>query len=234
MRELNFKSIISSFLLSSQKYHTLKMSATRYTADEFLAAAKHRRTVYGLSDKSPVSDERIEQLIGEVLSFSPSSYNSQPGRITLVLGEKHKQLWDVVIETAEPILKPLPGVWDAMFPLFQAFRGAYGSVLFWDDSDVIKATGETHKSIAHMVDQYSEHASGMAQILVWTALELEGFGANLQHSAGIPPVEAALKKFAGVPERYHLRANLNFGAEAQPHPEVPSKLPLSETLTVLK
>lgn len=74
----------------------------------------------------------------------------------------------------------------------------------------------------------------MAQILVWTALELEGFGANLQHMAAIPPVEAAIKKFAGVSDDYSLKANLNFGEPAQPHPEVPEKLPISETLTVLK
>lgn len=99
------------------------------SADQFLAAAKHRRTVYGLKDTSPVSDDRIEKIISEVLSFSPSSYNTQPGRITLVLGEKHKQLWDVVIEHAEPILKGAgPGVWDAMGPRFQAFKNAYGSV----------------------------------------------------------------------------------------------------------
>ncbi|KAI8725576.1 Nitroreductase domain-containing protein [Fusarium sp. LHS14.1] len=205
------------------------------SADQFLAAAKHRRTVYGLKDTSPVSDDRIEKIISEVLSFSPSSYNTQPGRITLVLGEKHKQLWDVVIEHAEPILKGAgPGVWDAMGPRFQAFKNAYGSVLFWDSGATIKSSQETHASAAHMFPQFADHASGMAQILVWTALELEGFGANLQHMGAIPPVEAALKKFLEVPDDYSLKANLNFGELAQPHPEVPEKLPLSETLKIIK
>lgn len=99
---------------------------------------------------------------------------------------------------------------------------------------MIKESGETHKAAAHMFDQFSEHASGMAQILVWTALELEGFGANLQHMAAIPPVEPAIRKFVGVPDDYSLKANLNFGEPAQPHPEVPGKLPITETLTILK
>jgi predicted oxidoreductase (fatty acid repression mutant protein) len=73
----------------------------------------------------------------------------------------------------------------------------------------------------------------MAQILVWTALELEGLGANLQHLQAIPPVEAEIKKFLGVPSDYSLKAHLNYGDEAQPHPEVPEKLPLSETLKVV-
>jgi predicted oxidoreductase (fatty acid repression mutant protein) len=85
-----------------------------------------------------------------------------------------------------------------------------------------------------MFPQFADHSSGMAQILVWTALELEGFGANLQHMGAIPPVEAALKKFLEVPDDYSLKANLNFGELAQPHPEVPEKLPLSETLKIVK
>lgn len=99
------------------------------TADQWLEAAKHRRSVYGLKDTSHVSDARIEKIITEVLSFSPSSYNTQPGRITLVLGQKHKDLWDIVIENAEPILKGAgPGVWEAMGPRFHAFKNGYGSV----------------------------------------------------------------------------------------------------------
>jgi predicted oxidoreductase (fatty acid repression mutant protein) len=74
----------------------------------------------------------------------------------------------------------------------------------------------------------------MAQILVWTALELEGFGANLQHIGAIPPVEEALKKFLNVPDDYSIKANLVFGEEAQPHPDVPEKLPINETLVVVK
>lgn len=75
---------------------------------------------------------------------------------------------------------------------------------------------------------------GMHQILVWTALELEGLGANLQHFQSMPPAEAAIKKFCGVPDDYSLKAHLNFGDEAQPHPEVPKKLPFSETLKIIK
>jgi hypothetical protein len=47
-------------------------------------------------------------------------------------------------------------------------------------------------------------------------------------------LEAAIRKFAGVSDDYSLKANLNFGELAQPHPEVPKKLPINETLTVLK
>ncbi|KAF2995479.1 hypothetical protein E8E14_003577 [Neopestalotiopsis sp. 37M] len=207
--------------------------APNITADQFLAAAKYRRTVYGLKASSPVPDARIEEILKEVLSFAPSSYNTQSARFTLVLGEKHKQFWDIVIKESEGILKGA-GAWDAMYPRFQAFQNAYGSVVFWEAGNTIKQAQDTHKASAHMFPEWSEHASGIHQILVWTALELEGFGANLQHMNAIPPVEAALKKFLAVPEDWKLKAHLNFGEEAQPHPEIPTKLPASETLTIVK
>ncbi|RFU79756.1 nitroreductase [Trichoderma arundinaceum] len=209
------------------------MSALQISTDQWLAAAKYRRTVYGLKDTSHVSDARIEEIVKEVLSFTPSSNNTQPARISLVLGAKHKELWDLVIHAAGPVLKVAgPGVWESMEPRFQAFKNAYGSVVFWDRGETIKESQKAHKASAHMFEQWADHATGMAQILVWTALEIEGFGANLQHIGAIPPVEVALRKFLDVPDDYKLKANLNFGEKAQPHPEVPAKLPIKETLTV--
>lgn len=99
------------------------------SSTQWLAAAKHRRTVYPLKNTSAVSDERVAKIIEEVLSFSPSSYNTQPVRITLVVGEKQKELWDIAAKAAEPILKAAgEGVWEAMSGRFQMFGGAHGSV----------------------------------------------------------------------------------------------------------
>ncbi|KAJ4267514.1 putative nitroreductase [Fusarium torreyae] len=211
------------------------MSSPKVTTDQWLAAAKYRRTVYGLKDTSPVPDSRIEEIVREVISFAPSSYNTQPGRYTLVLGEKHKQLWDVVVENAAPVLKAAgPHVWAAMEPRFQRFNNAYGSLVFWTRGQSLQESKETHKSAAHLIDSFADHSGGMAQILLWTALELEGFGASLQHTGASPPVEVALKQFLGVPDDYHFQANMVFGEPAQPFPDVPEKLPIDETLTVLK
>ncbi|KAM5349435.1 hypothetical protein ACJ41O_005940 [Fusarium nematophilum] len=211
------------------------MTVNNISTDQWLAVAKHRRTVYGLKDTSHVPDSRIEEIVQQVLDFSPSSFNSQPGRVTIVLGEKHKELWQVIIDAAKPVLEAAgPGVWEAMGPRFEGHKSAYGSVLFWDSKEAIKQAGETHQSAAQMLPQFAEHASGMAQIFVWTALEIEGFGANLQHMGAVPGVEAALHKFLSVPDDYVLKANLNFGEKAQPHPEKPEKLPLKETLKIIK
>ena len=80
---------------------------------------------------------------------------------------------------------------------------------------------------------YGQHSAGMAQIMVWTALELEGLGANLQHVGALPDVEDAVKKFCNVPEDYALTAHLNYGDKAQDHPPMPEKLPFGETINVM-
>lgn len=84
-----------------------------------------------------------------------------------------------------------------------------------------------------MFPEWADVANGMHQILVWTALELEGLGANLQHLNAIPPVEAGIKKFTAVPDDWKLKAHLVYGDEAAEHPQKPAKLAYSETLKVL-
>jgi predicted oxidoreductase (fatty acid repression mutant protein) len=98
----------------------------------------------------------------------------------------------------------------------------------------VKKSGETHKAAAHMFPQWSEHADAMAQVQIWTALELEGFGANLQHMSIFPPVEEAIRKEWNVPAEWSLKANMNFGGLAQERPARPDKLPLEQTVLVYK
>lgn len=87
---------------------------------------------------------------------------------------------------------------------------------------------EKYKSSASMMPQYGDHSTDMAQLLIWTALELAGLGPNLQHLQSLPPVEAAMKKFCGVPEDYSLQAHISYGDEAKPHPDVPAKITFTE------
>ncbi|KAM3505604.1 hypothetical protein MY11210_007892 [Beauveria gryllotalpidicola] len=208
------------------------MSAPKVSTNDWLAAAKYRRSVYGLKNTSKVPDRRVKEIVQEVLAFAPSSYNTQPVRVTLVTGAKHTQFWDIIINIAEPILKSAGAeVWDKMSGILQSHKASYGSVVFWEDTNITEEAKKTHASYAHLFDSFGEHASGMNQILVWTALELEGVGANLQHLNGIPPVEEALKKFLNVPASYKLRAHLNYGDEPAAHSAtVPPKLPASETV----
>ncbi|KAF2756430.1 Nitroreductase [Pseudovirgaria hyperparasitica] len=205
------------------------------TTDAYLQAVKFRRTVYPLTNKSPVSDARIEEIVQGVIGSSPSSYNTQSTRVLVLLGAQHEKLWDLVREHALPLLQGAgEDVVKSMEGRFSMFRAAYGSVLFFENKATVDEAAKTHAAVAGMFPQWSEHASAMAQVQLWTALELEGLGANLQHMNAFPPVAAAIRKQWDLPEAWILTAHLNFGTVNGEFPEHPKKLPFSETVKVAK
>lgn len=105
------------------------MADNSISTDQWLAAAKHRSSIYKIGITCAVSDSRIEEILQHALFFGPSSYNTQPARLTLCTGEKHKGLWDIFIKTAEPILLSVnEGVWSTMDGVMKSEKGAYGSV----------------------------------------------------------------------------------------------------------
>ena len=53
----------------------------------FKEAIQLRRSNYSLTNKSPVSDKEIEDLIQFAVKHVPSAYNSQSTRILLLLNE---------------------------------------------------------------------------------------------------------------------------------------------------
>ncbi|KIW01596.1 uncharacterized protein PV09_07068 [Verruconis gallopava] len=225
----------SSAPATGPEKNTAAMAADKVDTATYLKAIGHRRTVYPLSDKVSVSDDRIVEVVQEVLKVSPSSYNSQPMRVAIMLGEHHKKFWQIVKDKALPLLAGAgEEVVKTMSQRFEMFQAAYGSITFWEDAETIKEWQGNHQSVAGMFPQWGEHANGMLQVQVWTAIELEGLGANLQHMNSFPPVEAEIKKVFDIPESWSLRAHLNIGSETTPHPENPEKKPFSETLKVFK
>lgn len=57
--------------------------------------------------------------------------------------------------------------------------------------------------------QWSEHTSAMHQFVVWTALEAEGLGCNLQHYN--PLADQKASETWGIPSEWSLKAQLVFG-----------------------
>jgi hypothetical protein len=60
---------------------------------------QNRRTYYALSNKSTLSNEQITELVGKAVKFGPTSFNMQQNRAIIVTGEKHRQIWDIIIES---------------------------------------------------------------------------------------------------------------------------------------
>lgn len=144
---------------------------------------------------------------------SPSSFNSQSSRAVILIGTEHDKYWgDVVLGALKKVtddegFKHAKGRVDG-------FQAGYGTVLFYEDEDTIKGMQEKFAPYASMFPGWSNHSNGMAQIHTWTALELAGYGANLQHYGNL--TQEALAKTYNIPKQWKLNAELVFGSLKQP------------------
>ena len=95
-----------------------------------------------------------------------------------------------------------------------SFAAGKGTVLFYEDQDVIKGLQEQFAAYADNFPVWSEHSSAIAQFAVWTALSEQGVGASLQHYN--PIVDAETAETFAVPASWKLRAQLVFGSIEAP------------------
>ena len=94
-----------------------------------------------------------------------------------------------------------------------SFRAGFGTVLFFEDTDVIKDLQQKFALYADNFPIWSEHATGIAQFAVWTTLAQEGVGASLQHYN--PLIDEAVAAEFGLPSSWVLQAQMPFGTVAQ-------------------
>lgn len=155
----------------------------------------------------------------------------QSARAVVFLGPSHGQLWDLGDAALKRLLPP--PAYEKLAPKVAQFKEGYGTVAFFEDQVPLKEMGEKNPSVAGMMGQWSEHASGMAQFVgefvrpllccikaictdfinvVWTALSLEGLGCSMQHYNFDPSFTADIKKTWGLPESWDLKSQLVFGA----------------------
>ena len=179
---------------------------------QFVDELKKRRSIYSLGSNVEVSEEELVSLIKEVVKESPTSFNSQTSRAVILFDDAHKKLWDIT----EELLKPLTP--EDAFPNTQAklqgFANGKGTVLFFEDQDTVKQLQEQFALYADNFPIWSDQASGIAQVNVWTALAQLNIGANLQHYN--PVIDERVAQEWNIPSNWKLRAQLVFGSPEAP------------------
>ena len=178
----------------------------------FLDHIKQRRTIYAVGKNVALTPEQIESVIKEAVNHSPSAFNSQTSRIVTLFGESHLQFWNVVRETLRKIVPE--AAFEGTNTKINSFAAGYGTVLFYEDQDVVKALQEQFALYADNFPVWSEHSSAIAQFAVWTALSEQNIGASLQHYN--PIVDAEIAEIFDIPANWKLRAQLVFGSIEAP------------------
>ncbi|BFH68515.1 nitroreductase [Paenibacillus dendritiformis] len=196
---------------------------------EFLEAIKKRRSIYAISKESVLSDEQLERLIGEAVLHTPSAFNSQSARVVVLLKEQHDKLWDLTTETLRQVV-PAENFGPTEEKM-RSFRNGYGTVLYFEDQTVIEGLQEKFALYKDNFPVWSEQSSGMLQLVVWTALEAEGYGATLQHYN--PLIDDAVRKEWNLPSTWKLIAQMPFGKPTA-EPGEKQFQPLEERMKVFK
>ena len=174
---------------------------------DFYTAVSERRSIYGIRKEAVASDDKIKEVIEHAVKHTPSAFNSQSARVVLLLEGEHDKLWEI---TKDALRKIVPAEqFDATEQKINSFLSGYGSVLFFEDTSVVESL---QKEFALYKDNFpvrSQHSSGMLQYVIWTSLEIEGYGASLQHYNEL--IETDIKKEWSIPNNWKLIAQIPFG-----------------------
>jgi len=184
-------------------------------SNAFLDALKQRRTQYALGRNVPLSKDALVGLIQEAVKHSPSSFNSQSSRALVLFGAESVKLWDLAIEEVRKVA-PAEG-FEKTEAKLKSFAAGVGTVLFFEDQDVVRGLQEKFALYADNFPVWSEQSSGMAQLSVWSALASAGVGASLQHYN--PLIDAVVAREWGIPASWKLRAQMPFGSNEAPFGE---------------
>ena len=178
----------------------------------FYELAKKRRSIYHLGKNVNQSNDEIVQLIKDIVDQTPSSFHSQTSRVVILLGKEHDALWEIVRETLRPLVAD--GNFEATDQKVNSFKAAKGTVLFYEDKDVVGGLQKQFPLYADNFPVWSEHSTGLTQYAVWLALAEVDIGASLQHYN--PIIDAEVAKRWDIPANWVLRAQMPFGSIESP------------------
>ncbi|ROT35538.1 Nitroreductase [Sodiomyces alkalinus F11] len=177
------------------------------TASTFLEYVKNRRTYYPLSKDISLSADQVDDIVKVAMQHVPSSYNSQSNRVVVLQGAHHEKLWDMISEVLRAVVPEEQ--WKSTAERMAWFKGAAGTILFFIDQDVVRGMQDRFPLYAEGFPGWAGQSAGMLQFALWTALEAEGLGANLQHYN--PLADENIAAEWNVPRTWQLNAQLVFG-----------------------
>lgn len=173
----------------------------------FLTNIHNRRSIYNINNVSPLSEKEITEVIEKLVEDVPSAFNSQSPQLAILFGQANQDFWQIVMETLRACVPE-----DKFAPTetkINGFAAGFGTILYFDDEDITRGLEEAFPAYAANFKSWGEQANGMLQFAIWTALEIEGLGASLQHYN--PIIDEKVREKFKLPKNYRLIAQMPFG-----------------------
>ena len=165
-----------------------------------ISSLENRRSVYALNKSLPVSESEVFETIERATELVPDAFNMKSQRVIVAYGEKQDALWDAIYDSFDGKVAK---------EKIDGFKAAAGTVLYFIDTDVVKALQEQFAAYADNFPIWAQQSNGMLQISIWTALRDLGVGANIQHYN--PVIDQAVADLFQVPASWQLIVQMPFG-----------------------
>lgn len=176
----------------------------------------NRRSIYHLGKEVSLENSEITDLVKGAVKESPSSFNSQTSRVVILFEGQHLKLWEIVEENLRKVV-PDEEAFKGTQEKINSFRAGHGTLLFFEDEEVVRGLQENFALYADKFPVWSEQSSGIASVNVWTALAENKIGASLQHYN--PLIDSDVAKEWDLPSTWKLRAQMPFGSIETPAEE---------------
>lgn len=181
-------------------------------SNTFLNAIQNRRSIYALDANTTLRNAQITETIQTAIAHAPSAFNSQTTKAVVLYGEESTKLWNLVLDALRKVT-PEAAFADTEAKI-NSFDAGVGTVLFFEDTSIVKGLQEAFALYADNFPIWSEQAAGISQFSVWTALAQENVGASLQHYSNL--IEAQVAEAWNIPAEWKLTAQMPFGNIAAP------------------
>ena len=197
--------------------------------NSFQEAVTQRRSIYKLGRNIPVLQSQIMATIERMTKDIPSPFNMQSSRVVVTMLDHHENVWDIT----KSALKKNVSEEDfaAIEERINGFEAAYGTILFYEESDTIYEMQKKYPAYADNFPIWAAQSNGMLQFAIWTALEDLGLGVNIQHYNLL--IDEDIKKIFNLPGSWDLVAQMVFG-EVLEMPAPIEKLSTGERVKIFR
>lgn len=197
--------------------------------NSFQEAVTARRTIYKLGRNIPVLQSQIIAAVERMVKDIPTAFNMQSARVVVTMLDHHENIWHI---TESALRKVVPAdKFAATKEKIDGFANAYGTILFFESSNMIKAMQDQFPLYKHNFPGWAMQANGMLQFAIWTALEDLGLGVNLQHYN--PLIDEEIKKVFDLPDSWDLVAQMVFGEKLEDAPPI-EKIPTGSRVKIFR
>ena len=195
----------------------------------FQEAVKARRSIYKLGRNIPVLQSEIIAAVERMTKDIPTPFNMQSARIVVTMLDHHENVWHITKSALKSMLPPLK--FAETEAKLNDFEAAYGTILFFESSNMIKAMQDQFPLYKDNFPGWAMQANGMLQFAIWTALEDLGLGVNLQHYN--PLIDEDIKKIFDLPDSWDLVAQMVFGEKLEDAPPI-EKIPTGSRVKIFR